>query len=58
MVDSVRLEAAKLKDDGVEMIIALGHYGYAEDMAMAQQGWSNLLFCSELRESRGWMTDC
>ena len=37
MVDSVRQEAARLKDDGVEMLIALGHYGYAEDMAMAEQ---------------------
>ena len=43
VVDSVRLEAARLKDEGVEMLIALGHYGYAEDMAMAQQGWANLL---------------
>ena len=38
VVDSVRLEAARLKDEGVEMLIAVGHYGYAEDMAMAQQG--------------------
>ena len=37
VVDSVRQEAARLKDEGVEMLIALGHYGYAEDMAMAQQ---------------------
>ena len=43
VVDSVRLEAARLKDEGVEMLIAVGHYGYAEDMAMAQQGWANLL---------------
>ena len=42
VVDSVRLEAARLKDEGVEMLIALGHYGYAEDMAMAQQGWRTL----------------
>ena len=58
VVESVRLEAARLKDEGVEMLIALGHYGYAEDMAMAQQGWANLLVIglllwSELRESRG-----
>ena len=50
MVDSVRLEAARLKDEGVEMLIALGHYGYEEDMAMAQQGWmdqwSGLNLCS------------
>ena len=37
VVDSVRQEAARLKDEGVEMLIALGHYGYAEDMAMAEQ---------------------
>ena len=62
VVDSVRLEAARLKDEGVEMLIAVGHYGYAEDMAMAQQGWANLLVIglllwSELRESRG-LDDC
>ena len=37
VVDSAREEAARLKDEGVEMLIALGHYGYAEDMAMAEQ---------------------
>ena len=42
VVESVRQEAARLKGEGVEILIAVGHYGYAEDMAMAQQGWRTL----------------
>ena len=49
VVESVRAEAARLKAAGVEMVIALGHYGYDEDVAMAQQGTAIWLLVSSCR---------
>ncbi len=37
VVESVREETALLKASGVDMIIAIGHNGYAEDLIMAEQ---------------------
>lgn len=37
VIDSVREEAATLKAEGVDIIIALGHNGYTQDLIMAEQ---------------------